>query len=201
MSPHTPTIDDTYRRYADLLLRHSRLLAERGDEDAETEAVEEEMTRLWDHLDAVQRRSLSGLGSDLNWARNGCQLTPRSRRSEDVTSQEFQAIGEAKDRGDWHGVLHHLRVCSPRIPPFGLAGQRALAWRAIGFPQLASVFFDLASELEPSNGLIAFSSPSVRPHRSILRRPSIRARTILDDPFRHPTEVVALAIGMLVQAR
>jgi hypothetical protein len=87
MGPHTPTIDDTYRRYADLLLRHSRLLAERGDEDAETEAVEEEMTRLWDHLDAVQRQSLAGLGSDLNWARNGCQLAPRSRRSEDVTPQ------------------------------------------------------------------------------------------------------------------
>ena len=63
MSPHTPTLDEMYRRYADLLLRHHRLLSEDKDEDAETETVEEEMTRLWDRLDAMQRRSLLGLGS------------------------------------------------------------------------------------------------------------------------------------------
>lgn len=155
MGPHTPTIDDAYRRYVDLLLRHSRLLAERGDEDAETEAVEEEMTRLWDHLNDVQRRSLSGLSSDLNWLRRGCQPAPRSRPPEDVTPQDFRAIVEAKDRDDWHGVLHYLRVCSPKIPPFQLACQRALAWRAIGFPQLAGLFFDLASGFEPSNDFLA----------------------------------------------
>jgi tetratricopeptide (TPR) repeat protein len=197
MGPHTPVIDDSYRRYADLLLRHSRLLAERGDEDAEAEAVEEEMTRLWDHLDAVQRRSLSGLGSDLNWAHNGCQLAPRSRRPEDVTPQDLQAIGEAMEHDDWHRVLHHLRACSPGIPPFELARTRALAWRAIGFPQLTGLFFDLASELDPSNGPIAYAALDTAAQVDLPAALG-RARAIVNDPFRHPTEVVALAFRILL---
>jgi tetratricopeptide (TPR) repeat protein len=200
MGPHPPTIDDSYRRYVDLLLRHSRLLAERGDEDAETEAVEEEMTGLWDHLDAVQRRSLSGLGSDLNWVRNGCQLAPRSRRPEEVTPQDRQAIVEALGRDDWHGVLHHARVCSPGIPPYELARTRAVAWQAIGFPQLAGRFFDLASGLNPSDGSLALealhTASQVDPQAALER-----ARTILKDPSRHPAAVVALAVTILLVVR
>src|SRR5438477_11209697 len=63
MSPNTPTVDDLYRRYADLLLEHHRLLYAGREDDAETEAVEEEMTQLWERLDLTQRGSLAGLGS------------------------------------------------------------------------------------------------------------------------------------------
>jgi tetratricopeptide (TPR) repeat protein len=199
MGPYTPTIDDSYRRYADLLLRHSHLLAERADDDAETEAVEEEMTRLWDHLDAVQRRSLSGLGSDLNWARKGGQLAPRGRRPEEVTLQDGQAVAEAWDRGDWHGFLHYVRVSSPAVPPFLLARQRGLAWRAIGFLQLASPFFDLASEIEPDNGLMGYLALQTA-SRADPQAAFERARTILKDPIRHPVAAVALAVTILLEA-
>jgi tetratricopeptide (TPR) repeat protein len=200
MGPHTPAIDDSYRRYVDLLLRHSRLLAERRDEDAETEAVEEEMTRLWDRLDAVQRHSLSGLGSDLNWVRRGCLPAPNGHRPEDVSKQDVRAWIEARAQGDWHGLLHYLRVCSPRNPTFGLAFHRALAWQAIGFPQLAGLFFDLASELDPSNGFVAYralqTASQVDPQAAVER-----ARTILKDPSRHPASVVALAVTILLVVR
>jgi hypothetical protein len=146
MSPHAPTVDDSYRRYADLLLQHHRLRLEGKDADAEVEAVEEEMTRLWDRLDAVQRSSLSGLGSDLTWVRRGLQPAPRSRPPEEVTPEDFRALAQARDGADWHRLLHHLRVCVPGMAPNELASLRAVAWDHIGLPQLASVFEDVAAK-------------------------------------------------------
>jgi tetratricopeptide (TPR) repeat protein len=68
----------------------------------------------------------------------------------------------------------------------------------MGFPQLAGLFFDLASELDPGNGLIAYTAlntaAQVDPSAALQR-----ARTILGDPSRHPTVVVAFAVGMLLQ--
>jgi hypothetical protein len=52
-----------YLEYADRLLHHHRLLAEGKETGDETVAVEDEMTDLWERLDLVQRKSLSGLGS------------------------------------------------------------------------------------------------------------------------------------------
>ncbi len=148
MDPHTPTVDEVYRRCAELLLRRHRLLSEAKDEDAEAETGEEEMTRLWDRLDAVQRRSLSGLGSDLSWVRRGFELAPRRRRPEEVTPQDFQSLVQARNDADWHGLLHHLRLCAPGMSPSQLASLRAAAWDRIGLPQLASVFYDVASGME-----------------------------------------------------
>ena len=153
METSIPTIDESYRRYADLLLRHNSLLANQNDEDEETEAVEEEMTALWDGLNSDQRRSLAGLGSDLTWVRRHCQLAPRARRAEEVTPDDLRSLSESRDRGDWHGLLHHLRVCGAKITPLELASLRASAWAAIGFPDLAIVFRDLATELEPSRSI------------------------------------------------
>src|SRR5947209_7469104 len=139
MGPYSPTVDNLYRRYADLLLQHHRLLSEGKAADAEIEKLEEEMTRLWDRLDATQRQSLSGLGSDLNWVRRQCHLAPRGRRPEDVTKQDFDFLAKAGKDGDWHSLLHYLRLCAPRTSPFQLAYLRASAWAGLGFPQFASL--------------------------------------------------------------
>jgi hypothetical protein len=147
MSATAPIVDDRYRRYAELLLQHHRLLSEGRDEATETEAVEEEMTGLWERMDDAQRRSLSGLGSDLNWVRRGCRPPPKGRQSAEVTAQELQALAEAQGENDWHGLLHWLRLCAPRTSPARLASLRASAWAALQFPQLARLFSDLAAEL------------------------------------------------------
>ena len=155
MSANVPTLDDRYRRYAELLLQYHRLLSEGKDEAAETEAVEEEMAGLWEGLDEAQRRSLAGLGSDLIWVRRGCQLPPKGRRPEEVTSEDLQALAQAEAQNDWHGLLHYLRLCSPRIPPARLASLRASAWAALQFPELASLFSDLAAVLATGGNAVA----------------------------------------------
>jgi hypothetical protein len=146
MSPNIPTLDEGYRRYADLLLEHHRLLSEGKDDEAEIEAIEEEMTRLWERLDVPQQRSLSGLGSDLNWVRRKFASAPRGRRPEDVTPEEFQELAHAREVADWHGLLHYLRLCAPAMSPSELASLRAVAWDHIGLPQLVSVFDDVAAK-------------------------------------------------------
>jgi len=195
MGPYTPTIDEAYRQYADLLLQHHRLSSEGKEEDLDTETVEDEMSRLWARLNPIQKQSLSGLGSDLNWVRRRCQLAPRGRRPEDVTPQEFQTLIESKDEADWHGLLHHLRVCAPKVRPFPLAYLRASAWSAIQVPKVVSVFYDLAAELEPSNGSIALlalrAADQADPEGALGR-----ARRITEEPYRHPAVVVTLATAM-----
>jgi hypothetical protein len=148
MAPHDQTIDDVYKQYAELLLRHHYLLSEDKDEAPETEAIEEEMTTLWDQLNPVQRKSLSGLGSDLSWIRRKYQPAPKGRRPEDVTEQDFESLLQARATGDWHEVLHYLRLCAPKTPPSQTAYARAMAWSELGLPKLARVFYDVATSLE-----------------------------------------------------
>lgn len=198
MGSFTPTFDEEYRRYADLLLTHHRLLSEGEDEADETVAVEYEMTELWGRLDAVQRRSLSGLGSDLNWVRRRSSPPPRGRKPEDVTTQDSQSLDKVTKDSDWHGVLHHLRICGPLIPPFELAHRRAFAWVAVEMPPVAGVFYDFAAGLEPSNGSIAVlalrTADRVDPAVA-----SARAWRIVEDPYRHPAVVVTQGAAMLLR--
>jgi hypothetical protein len=157
MSANVPAIDDGYRRYVELLLQHRHLLSQGRDESPETEAVGDEMAGLWERLDEAQRRSLAGLGSDLRWVRRGCHLPPKSWRPEEVTSGELQALAQAEKENDWHGLLHYLRLCSPRIPPARLASLRASVWAALQFPQLASRFGDLIAVLATGSASVTGS--------------------------------------------
>lgn len=144
------TTNDPYRRYADLLLEYHRLLVAGGDASAETAAVEEEMTGLWDGFTDVQRRELSGLSSDLNWLRRKGEPAPQGRRPDAVTSDDMQALEEAQEAGNWQGLLHQIRVCAPKLPLSQLAQLRALAWDRAVFPEVAHYFRSFAEELAPS---------------------------------------------------
>ncbi|HBI42312.1 MAG TPA: hypothetical protein DDY78_05560 [Planctomycetales bacterium] len=147
MGLFTPTVDQAYLKYADLLLQHHRLLSENKDEADETMAVENEMTELWERLDAKQKRSLSGLGSDLNWIRREASPHPRGRTPEDATPLDYRALEQTKKNADWHGVLHYLRVCASKTPPLHLARLRAEAWQVVDLPAISRVFSDFAARL------------------------------------------------------
>ncbi len=150
MPPQNPQIDEAYRAYALLLHHHHHLLATGREAAAETEDVEEELSRGLDGLDDAQRRSLSGLASDLNWVRRACVPPPKGPKREEVTAGELQKLEKAEAASDWHGLLHQLRVCAPRVPPFRLAQLRAVVWNALSFPVLASTFYNVAAGLEPN---------------------------------------------------
>jgi hypothetical protein len=151
MDPLTPTANDAYLRYADLLVRYQCLLAQGKQDAEETESLEEEMNKAWESLDPGQRKSLSGLASDLNWVRDKGAPPPRGPRAEDVSPEDFQAVIKAKNDKDWHLMLCLLRHCSLRIPVFQLAWLRGVAWEELKEPRIAWLFYNFAVEAEPGN--------------------------------------------------
>lgn len=162
MSSFDPTIDAAFRESAELELRCHYLLLE-GKEDAlEILAAEDRMTVLWEDLDEVQRRSLNGMGSDLNWVRRKGEQPPNGRKKpEDVTATEQQGLAAAMRLKEWHKVLHYLRLCAPIIPIEKLADLRARAYDDVGLQSYARVFYEFAADLDPANvdmGLKALST-------------------------------------------
>ncbi len=150
MDAFTPTLNEAYLDYADRLLQHHRLLGEGKETADELRAVEDEMTDLWDRLDPIQRKSLSGLGSDLNWVRRGGTLAPRGPKPEDVSPADRQALQEARNTSEWHRFLHQLRVCAPALPVLDLARLRAETWSQLGQPRIARVFDEFCRHNVPS---------------------------------------------------
>ncbi len=143
----TPKLDVAYLRYAALTLRHHQLLSDDMDESEETERVEDELTELWDILDEVQRSSLSGLGSDLQWIRRNGELAPKARRPEEVSLEEWQTLNTVVKLQNWHAILHHLRVCGSRIQPDALALLRAEVWDELKQPEIAAPFHQFAQKV------------------------------------------------------
>jgi hypothetical protein len=156
MSPFDPNIDAAFREYADLELRCHRLLLEGKEDTPEIIEAEDRMTELWEKLDEMQRQSLSGMGSDLNWVRRKGEPPPNGRKKpEQIAPTERQAIQEAMESKDWHRLLHYLRMCAPDYPIATLATLRGRAYEGIGFPAYATIFFERAGQLEPTDdGLV-----------------------------------------------
>src|SRR6266852_7963618 len=98
MSSFNPTMDAAFRESAELELRCHHLLLDGKENDPEILAAEDRMTALWEKLDENQRRSLNGMGSDLNWVRRKGEPPPRGRQKpEDVTSIEQQELAAAME--------------------------------------------------------------------------------------------------------
>src|SRR2546423_9676804 len=134
MSSLDPTIDAVFREYADLQLRRHYLLLEGKDNAPETAAAEDQLDELWDKLDEVQRRSLNGMGSDLNWVRRKGEPPPKGRKGpEEVTAAEQQELVAAIGSKERHKTLHYLRLCAPMIPVVTLAYLRGRVYEAMGW--------------------------------------------------------------------
>src|SRR5271154_7242536 len=109
MTSFDPTIDAAFRESAELELRCHYLLTEGKENAPEILAAEDRMTVLWENLDEVQRRSLNGMGSDLNWIRRKCEPPPKGRKEPtEVTAKEQQELVAAIGSKEWHKTLHFL---------------------------------------------------------------------------------------------
>jgi len=199
MSSFDPTVDAAFREYADLQLLHHYLLLEGKDNAPETEAAEHQMEGLWDKLDAVQRQSLNGIGSDLNWVRRKGEPPPKGRKApEEVTPTEQQELVAVIGLKEWHKILHYLRLCAPILPPVSLAHLRGHAYDALGFPTYASVFYEQAADFDPANaaiGVTALSSFEKTNPADAVRR----AEKIIAAPLRYPPVVVALSALIILR--
>lgn len=141
MDEFTPTMNEEFRMYAGLRLRRHYLLLDEEDDSQEIAVVEEQMEALWEHFDAIQLQSLSGMGSDLNWIRRNCEPPPNGRKTpEDVSALDRQELEVAMKSKDWHRILHYMRLCAPSFRPASVARERGITYAAIGLPKYASVF-------------------------------------------------------------
>src|SRR5262245_20941243 len=113
MPPPRPIVDDLYRKYATLRVQLHHLFAEDKHESAEAEAVEEQLTELWDTLTDQQRLSLNGMAADLNWVRRGGDPAPRGPKREDVPLDGWTKLVNAIGARDWHALLYYMRTCYP----------------------------------------------------------------------------------------
>jgi hypothetical protein len=143
MAHLNPTVDATYRSFADLLLRRHRLLVEGNSDSPELDELEDDLTALWEKLDENQRQSLNGMGSDLNWARRRGAAAPKARKAEDVSEADRANLATAEAARDPHAVLHWLRACSSALEFKDLAQRRRRAYAAAGLPQVADIFNEL----------------------------------------------------------
>jgi tetratricopeptide (TPR) repeat protein len=196
MSSFDPTIDAAFRESADLELRCHYLLLEGQEHAPEILAAEDRMTVLWEKLDEVQRRSLNGMGSDLNWIRRQCEPPPKGRKEpKEVTATEQQELVAAIGSKDWHKTLHYLRLCAPMFPIVTLAYLRGRAYEAIGLSSYASVFYGQAADLDPANADIGLKALSTASPTIALRR----AEKIIALPLTYPPAVLALATATILQ--
>ena len=107
---------------------------------------------LWHELDEKPRQRLWGLSADLATLRD--QETWVDDDWPRLTEQELaRQQSAAFQRRDWDGFLESLRR-----PPRFLARPmvdylRGRAWMEMGHPEVATLFFDNAARLEPSNAM------------------------------------------------
>jgi tetratricopeptide (TPR) repeat protein len=198
MSPFDPTIDTSFLEYADLQLRRQGLLMHAKEQEPEFDQIEDRMTELWEKFDAIQRQSVNGMASDLNWIRRKGQPPPKGRKADEVTASERQELLAARVSKEWHRFLHYMRICASVIPAVNLAYLRGNAYDAIGFHTYAAAFYEFAAELAPSNssmGVIALRSVDRVDPEKALRR----AEQVIASPLQFPPVVVALSAVMVLR--
>ncbi len=139
-----------------------------------------------------ERKSLSGLSSDLNWLRRGGTPAPAGPKSEQIPVKDRLPFFVAWKSSEWHMLLHQSRITAFLFDPFALATTRAMAWEKIGQPSIARIFYDFASQLKPGDGGAALGAL-----RNLMKEDSVRGRAkveaVLQDDFRYPTLVVVFS--------
>lgn len=155
MTSSDPIIDAVFREYTELELRHHQLLQVRKEDSVEIAEAEDRMNLLWPKLDDVQRQSLRGMASDLNWIRRNGQLPPKGRKTpEEVSAAELWELSAAMNSKKWHRILHYLRLCGPVFQTASLARERGIAYDAIGFPNYARAFNEKVVEFVGTTSVV-----------------------------------------------
>lgn len=114
------------------------------------EREDEELNEVWTEIDDCQKQRLWGLSSDLNTLRDREKWVESDWPP--MTKEELgQAQTEAFQRKQWDKFLEYLRR-PPRFLPQNMVDYlRGRAWREMGHPEVALLFFDNAARLEPRN--------------------------------------------------
>src|ERR1019366_5247114 len=96
---------------------------------------------------------------------------------------------------EWHKILHYLRLCAPVFPIVTLAYLRARAYEDLGLRSYASVFYEMAADLDAANIDTGLKALSTTNSSNAIRR----AEKIVASPSSYPPAVLALAAVKILQ--
>jgi hypothetical protein len=151
ITSYDPRFDQAYMEYTEMLLRRHFILLNGAETSPELEGIDEQLTLIWDQLDESQRKSLNGMGSDLNWVRRRGKLAPKARKEREITTEDGKELNDALSNKQWNKLLYFLRVCSAQISAERMALMRAQAYENLNLERVASVFYEFATQMDQSN--------------------------------------------------
>ena len=146
-SPNSP-----FQRCVGLLRRlHEMMSAGEGETDA-ADGLREQLADLWTLLGSGEQDLLQGLSVDLyTLGGNEPPLPPGVHASERSLERLAPRIKSAYEHQDWTQLLALCRLHPEFVPKDRRAYLRARCWQSLGHPDLAVLFFDDASRLNPAN--------------------------------------------------
>lgn len=179
-------------RAIDGLLRLHDLTAANEDETPQAEVVRSLLEESWASLSETERRQVTGLSKDLYSITDPVAVplpeNPQSRKRLNEATVSLTS-------GDWEGALDLLRRWSRYVQPAELAYRRGRLWQQARYYAVAAVFFQHASEIDPSNGNYA----GVYLHmleKSDPAAASKKANEILASHLAYPPQMVVVAASI-----
>ncbi len=145
-----PTPEKTaYQQTVSGLLRLHRYTVEKRDKTDEYHEICAALEGYWGQMTPIERDRTGGLSQDLYMVSD-----PPSAKLEPITPEaqvEFGAVYEARERGDWDCALAMLRKLEKVVPAPLVAYLRGSIWEGLDDKQVAAVFYEQASRLDPGN--------------------------------------------------
>jgi hypothetical protein len=142
--------NSNYRSEIRALLRLHRLWLDGKGESPEADAVRDATDGPWEILSDVERKRIRGLSEDLNSIES--QLTGQTAIEMNPQAQaKLVEAYEARHRGEWDRALELLRILGKDAPPALISYLRGSIWLEAGDPEVAVVFIEHATRLEPDN--------------------------------------------------
>jgi len=189
---NTFPLDDAFRKYIRLLLRHHYLLCSDRSEDFEMDGVEGLLSDSWERLSDAQQQEARGISSDLNWLRRGFTPPPKGKKSEEVTASDRQRFQTVVEAGEHVEVLRATRDCVSVLPAGLIAIARSRSYLSLDLPELAEPFLlatvDLSADRSESSRAAFVMLIHVNPAAAFAK-----AEEVIATPEKYPPVVVAFA--------
>ncbi|MBI2808349.1 MAG: hypothetical protein HYX68_25455 [Planctomycetes bacterium] len=139
-----------YRSEIRAILRLHRLWLAGKGESAEADALRDATDGHWELLSEFERKRIRGLSEDLNSLES--QLPDQA--ATEISAQACRKLPEsyaARQLGEWDRALEILRMCENAAPLALISYLRGSIWLEAGDPEVASVFIEHATRLEPDS--------------------------------------------------
>jgi tetratricopeptide (TPR) repeat protein len=184
------------RAFSKLLLQLHALDLQGRDDDADADALREQMSALWPDLNEQERSRVKELSGDLqDIAEGGVKsvcITPAERKS---WGSEFK---HAYTTGDWDALLALLRHPPADVPASMVPFQQARCWEAMGDLEVALAFMREAERIDPGQAVCVLTYLILLNRKDDLPR---KAEQIIADQKADPDSLYLAASALSATVR